>query len=160
MSEAFVVHVVLHLSEDRFRFYRTVGAVLKPPFRGQSLTDFAFVFHEPMVDLYLPVAFSLLVTSPSQRTSLTVSRPVENTFRPVSAVGLPMAYPDTFHVLPHRADEVVPLWVIVQVLYAEDVILERALLLFVEKVVLDLGLNVVGFHKRIIGDNISFIGHQ
>ena len=32
LTEAFVVHVILHLSEDRFGFYGTVGAVLKPPF--------------------------------------------------------------------------------------------------------------------------------
>ena len=34
VSEAFVVHVVLYLSEDRLRFYGTFGAVLKSFFRG------------------------------------------------------------------------------------------------------------------------------
>ena len=73
VAEAFVVHVVLHLSEDRLRLYGTLGAVLKSFFRGQPLARLALVFHEAVVDLNLPVTVPLLVASPSQGASLFIS---------------------------------------------------------------------------------------
>ena len=42
------------------------------------------------------------------------------------------------------------LTVVVQVLHAEDVFPEGTLLLLVEKVVLDKGLNIVDFHEGVV----------
>jgi len=103
-----------------------------------------------VVDFYLPVTVFLLVASPSQGASITSPGSVDDAFRPVSAVGLALSYPDTFHVLPHWTDEVVPIRVVVQVLYTEDILLECLFLLLVEEVVLDVCLYAVRFHEGVV----------
>lgn len=53
-------------------------------------------------------------------------------------------------MLPHRTDKVVPVGIVVQVLDAEDVILECLSLLLVEEVVLDIGLDAQACHERVV----------
>src|SRR5574344_628433 len=101
----------------------------------------------PLSDVRRSLALLTPVASPPERTSLASLRPVYGTNRPIATLCPVMPDADLFHVLSHRADEVVLLFVIVQVLHAEDVLPEVALLLPVEVVVLDVCLNVACFHE-------------
>ena len=137
MPEAFVPHIVLHLSEDRLGFYGTARPVHQALLRGQPLSRPALVLHEFVVDLHFSFPVLSFVASAPERTSVTSLSPVDGDFRAVAASRTSGLCPHPGHVLAHRADKVVVRGIVVQVLRAENVLLERTLLLLVEVVVLD-----------------------
>ena len=75
-----------------------------------------------MVGRYGPCGGLALVAPPAQRASLAACSPVHGGLGDEAAVRPRVDGVDALHVLPHRADVVVPLLVVVQVLQAEDVL--------------------------------------
>ena len=150
MTESFVVHVVLHLPEDRLWLYGAFRPVFQPLLGGEPFPCLAPVFQEQVVGHYLPLPLLPLVASPSERASVAPLRPIDRAHGNVAALGPLMLCADPFHVLAHRTDEIVFLRVVVKILQAEDVVPEIAFLLLVEVVVLDVRLHAVRLHESVV----------
>ena len=135
VAEALVAHVVLHLPEHSLRLYGSPGAVFEPFLGVEVFPCPLLVGDEPVADLDLSVASFLPVTLRPQRAAMAALCPVGGHLDDVAALGFFMPCAHAPHVLSHRADEVVALGIVVQVLDAERVIAEGALLLHVEVVV-------------------------
>jgi len=56
VSETFVCHIELHLSEDGFRLYASSSPMPQALFRSKSFSSFSPVFRHPVVDFDFPVA--------------------------------------------------------------------------------------------------------
>ena len=126
------------------------------PFPGPLL-----VGDEAVADLDLAVASLLPVASCPQRTALAALGAVDGLLDDIAALGPVAPCAHAHHVLPHRADEVVALRIVVQVLHAERVFAEGALLFHVEVVVLDVGLDAVLFHEAVVLlAAVSRVGHR
>ena len=150
MTESFVLHVVLHLSEDGLRLYGAVGSMHQSFLRGEPVPCLLLVLHKALVGSYLPHRILTLIAFSPERAPLAVFCPVDTCLGVVSTIRLVVAGADTYHVLAHRADVVIVLLVVIEVLYPEDVVLKRLLLLFVEVVEFHVCFNPVGFHICVI----------
>ena len=105
---------------------------------------------ESVADFDFPVTSLSLVAFGFQRTALAVLGAVGGLLDDISALGPVVPRAHAPHVLAHRADEVVALGVVVEVLHASGILLEGALLLHVEVVVLDVGLDAVLLHEAVV----------
>ena len=132
VPEALVVHVVLHLPEHGLGLYGSLGAVFEPFLGVEVFPCPLLVGDEPVADLDLSVTSFLPVTLRPQRAAMAALCAVGGHLDDVAALSPVVACAHAPHVLSHRADEVVALGIVVQVLDAERVIAEGALLLHVE----------------------------
>ena len=150
VAEALVLHVVFHLPEDGLRFYRPAAAPEQTLLRGEQFAGMCLVAAQVVVDLHLAVAPALEAAG-VQRAALAVGGAVDGDGVAVARGVGGEALAHAAHVLAGRADEVVPLFVVVHVLLTEWVFAEGAFLLLVEVAVLDVGCDAVGFHVVVVG---------
>ena len=99
MSEAFVLHVVFHLSEHGLGFYAAFPPVPDPFLGCQPLPGFLLVGVEPVVDFDDAVSLALEAEAP-ERTAFTPLCPVAGAFGNVSTVGLSPSVPIRFMCCP------------------------------------------------------------
>ena len=149
MTETFVVHIVLYLSEYGFRFYASLTSVFQPFLRAEQFFGFLLVLPKPMIQFYRPVSFGFK-TAASQGATFTPDSSVPGIFADISGCSfhMPGAYPP--HPLPHRTNAEVMFFIIVEVFGLERVWLVSRPLLHVELVVLYVGFHPVFGHEAVI----------
>ena len=141
--------VELDLPEDRLGLYRPLASVAQALLAVEQLPRFGPQLIVAMVDLdgSRPLA---LVASPPHRASVAACGTVDADRGEIAEIRHPRLVADMLQALSHRADVEVELAVVEQVLHPEDVVAVLALLLGVEHVVLDEGIDAVAGQVLVV----------
>ena len=150
MTEAAVCHIELHLSEDCLRFDTSSPSVFESFLRGQQFACLSFIFVESMVYLdCTSVAFGFIAQAP-QRAAFAILCAVTCVFAAIAACGLGVGSSDARHVLAHRADVIVFISIVMEVVVMEGIGFVARALFDMETVVLDISLHAGIVHEAVV----------
>ena len=133
---------------------------LRPSSEVSSPEAFCLVFSQSVVDFDSSSVALGFITKASEGASLTSLSAVAGIFTYITAAGSDVSGPDAIHVLPHRADKVILLLVVIEVVAVEGIGSVTGTVLDMKTVVFYVGLHAGFFHEAVVlFGTVSGVGH-